>query len=534
MALSQISQSDGRLMLKTVDVTHESKDDNIWSSSRKVTDLGLTVNVARLTQKDKTNFLQTKATESKTNTKQFDPEADYKFDSSDDEEHGGQKSPGMEEKYEDYYRKVCKKLKVVPCNSVIKQFGHSFISIKDCNLHLEELKAFFMAITSEMELTKFELGGNKLGVREITYALSVVSVHKALVNLVLEKCDVNGQVLKCLADFMKTNDTLQVLDLSDNKVNDRDAEHIAAIIQSNESIHELILRRNDIGDGAEIIGNALSHNDTIATIDLSWNNIRSKGAIGLCHGLMKNTGLKILIAAWNGFGCDGCAALAHCLIHNTTLTTVDLTCNRIHPPALFELVKGLEKNKTLVTLKLGCNPITPPMTSIFLNRLLKSSQSGLKELDLEGVTVDKEFQTIVDTIQEKRIFLVRYKEALPMNKGEVYKIDPTNIFDIDPVRILMFMKEHMRSIDCFLKLDKDGSSQISREEMEYAFELEGYPVSSSVLDQVMTYLEKTSDSENDVLGLTKEKIVAEADRMEKCILDKSNYFLESLSPKKDS
>ncbi|KAL3878556.1 hypothetical protein ACJMK2_030893 [Sinanodonta woodiana] len=525
MALPQISQPAGHMVLRTVEVNPKSENGNVLNSSLTVTGQGLAVNVARLTPKTNTNILPNKETNSTTYTKQFDPEADYNFDSSDDEEHGVQKSPNMEEKGEEYYRKVCTKLKVVPCSSVIKQFGRSFVSIKDCNLHSKELKAFFMAITPEMEMTTFDLGGNNLGVKELTYALSVVSLHKSLVNLFLENCDVNGQALRCLADFMKTNNTLKVLDLSDNKVNDGDAEHIAAIIESNGSITELILRRNNIGDGAEIIGKALLHNDTIATIDLSWNNIRAKGSIGLCHGLMKNTGLKILIVAWNGFGCEGCAALSHCLIHNTTLTTVDLTCNQIHPPALFKLIKGLENNKTLIKLKLGYNPITAPMTRVFLKRLLKADQSGLKEVDLEGVTVDKEFPSILGTIQEKRSFLVRFKEALPMNKEEVHKIDPKNIFEIDPVRILMFMKEHMRSIDFFLKLDKESSSQLSREEIEHAFKLEGYPVSSSVLDQVLTYLEEKSDSEIDVLRLSKEKIVAEADRMEKCILDKADYFI---------
>ena len=85
--------------------------------------------------------------------------------------------------------------------------------------------------------------------------------------------------------------------------------------------------------------------------------------------------------------------------------------------------------------------------------------------------VDKEFDNVLKEIQSNRIFLVRYEAALPLTKGPVSQIDPKNIFNIDPIRILYFMKEHLRTIDLFLKFDKDCSNFLSRDEMKYAFEV---------------------------------------------------------------
>ena len=85
--------------------------------------------------------------------------------------------------------------------------------------------------------------------------------------------------------------------------------------------------------------------------------------------------------------------------------------------------------------------------------------------------VDKDFKDTLEKIQEERMFNVRYELALPMNKAEVKRIDPQNVFNIDPIRILFFMKEHLRTIDLFLKIDKDSSNGLTREEMQYAFEV---------------------------------------------------------------
>lgn len=85
--------------------------------------------------------------------------------------------------------------------------------------------------------------------------------------------------------------------------------------------------------------------------------------------------------------------------------------------------------------------------------------------------MDKEFDEILRKIQESRMFIVRYDLSLPLNKGTITQIDPKNIFNIDPVRILYYMKEHLRTIDLFMKVDTDGDNHLSREEMKYAFEV---------------------------------------------------------------
>ena len=93
--------------------------------------------------------------------------------------------------------------------------------------------------------------------------------------------------------------------------------------------------------------------------------------------------------------------------------------------------------------------------------------------------MDKDFQPMVDELQNQRAFTCRYEHALPLNKGHVSEIDPQNILNIDPVRILYIMKEHLRTIDLFLKVDKDNDCFLTKDEIKYAFE-----VSRSLMSQM--------------------------------------------------
>ncbi|XP_061165315.1 leucine-rich repeat-containing protein 74A-like [Saccostrea echinata] len=454
----------------------------------------------------------------------FDPEDEYDFDfESDDEESSPLRYESVADLHKRNYRSFCNQLGVVPCSRILRELGKTSVNLTNLNLSNKELKAALLTFINDSEIYEVNMSGNKLTVKEIDYLIELLTVNKRISSLILSSCHLSGDPLVKLTEFLSTSNTLQKLDLSHNDLKDRDANSVCKIIQENESILDLILAHNNLGDSGVAIGIALAENDILQSLDLSWNHIRVVGAVGLANGVRKNTNLKTLIVAWNGFGFEGSVATGKLLQNNTTLLHLDLTCNRIHPPALFEIIKGLEKNKSLRLLNLSQNPITAPMTSIFLNRLLRAKHSALQELDLAGVVVDKEFKSVLEKIQKKRMFIVRYDTSLPLNTGTVTTADPKNIFNIDPIRILYFMKEHLRTIDLFLKFDKDSNNCLTRDEMQFAFEMEGYPISKAALDSVMSYLDTNKDGSVDLLL---PKLQQEIDRLDKKYPGKYREFIE--------
>ncbi|KAH3830281.1 hypothetical protein DPMN_103521 [Dreissena polymorpha] len=307
-------------------------------------------------------------------------------------------------------------------------------------------------------------------------------------------CGLCSHALTALTRFITKVQTIHRLDISNNNIGDVGHEAIADLIQNSNSLEILILRGNKLSESGVQLGKAISENTIMKFLDLSWNHIRGNGAIGIAKGLANNVRLETLVLSWNGFGYEGCVAMGNALANNTTLKSLDLANNRIHQQALFELMKGLEKNKTLVVLKLGENPITAAMTSVLLAKILKAKESNLMELDLQGLVVDKEFEGILKQIQDERLFFTNYERSLPLHKGPVREIDPENVFNVDPLRILKYMKEHLKTIHLFLKVGIDGEHRLSKEEMKFAFERDGYPITDSALEKVMKYLTANKDN----------------------------------------
>ncbi|KAK3099263.1 hypothetical protein FSP39_001818 [Pinctada imbricata] len=494
------SESRGQQMYKEREKL-KSRDESRNQRSR-----ALSRNLSRASFKAPTRMGNRSKTNVETPIYEFDPEADYDFDFESDEDETPANFSNTIEVYKTTYLSNCKKLKVRPCSKVLLQFGKEHMSFCGLNLTKKEMKAVFITILNNVDIESVDISNNHLSVKEIGYTIDILRANKIIHTLVLQDCKLSGKPIEMLADFLKKSTVLQYLDLSYNGLNDNDAISVAEIIEQNESVRKLILAHNKLGECGAILGTALIENETLKELDLSWNHIRSKGAVGVALGLKKNIALLKLSLSWNGFGFEGSVALACALATNTTLTHLDLACNRIHPPALFELIKGLATNKSLRVLCLSHNPITAPMTSILLDRIKNFKQTQLAELDLKGVVVDKFFADILSEIREKRpMFTVYYDMALPVNKTAATTYDPTNIFNIDPIRILYFMKEHMRTIDLFLKLDKDGSNSLTRDEMLYAFEREGYPISEDALDTVMGYLDTNKDGSIDLLERWRKK-----------------------------
>nr|KAG5711604.1 hypothetical protein BaRGS_016786 [Batillaria attramentaria] len=379
-----------------------------------------------------------------------------------------------------------------------KQFGNTSISMADLGMGPLQLKAAFTLLSMDTELTQLDVSGNRFGRHEVENLGELLRSNKFLTHLVLANNSLNGEGLEALAEAVPGARRLRSLDLSGNGLCDRDVVSICRVIEETDCISELILHHNELGQCGVALGNAIAINDTITSLNLSWNHIRGVGAVGLAKGVGRNSRLTSVNFAWNGFGYEGCAALAQALRQNSTLQVLDLTNNRIHPPALLQLLPGITGNKSISMLLLGLNPIPAHLTSYLLDRIWKWKHGNLRELDLQGIVVDKDFEGVLQKIQEERLFFVRYDTSLPLQKRRKSSVDPKNVYNIDPLRILFFIKEHLRTIDLFLKIDQNNDGLLTRDEMKYAFELEGYPISDKALDQVMGYLDTNKNGDVDL------------------------------------
>ena len=85
----------------------------------------------------------------------------------------------------------------------------------------------------------------------------------------------------------------------------------------------------------------------------------------------------------------------------------------------------------------------------------------------QNVTVNNEFERILEVLQKKRVFRVDHGPVL--RKGtDIERARDEMDLHRDPLTILFeyMKKENMRVIDLFQRLDADGSESVTREEFK--------------------------------------------------------------------
>ena len=87
----------------------------------------------------------------------------------------------------------------------------------------------------------------------------------------------NEDGITTFAEALKTNTTLQQLNLADNRIDEKGATQLAEALKGNNSIQKLDLGENDLADnGTKQLAEALKTNNSLQELDL-YNNIIGNG-----------------------------------------------------------------------------------------------------------------------------------------------------------------------------------------------------------------------------------------------------------------
>ena len=179
------------------------------------------------------------------------------------------------------------------------------------------------------------------------------------------------------------------LNISWNKITDVGAEHLGKALKSNRSLQRLDVLGNQISNrGARWISEALRVNITLTTLDIGHNQIGDEGARFLARALHVNSTLKDVCLYTNSVGDNGAQHLVEALASNTTLTLLNMGRNRITNQGINHFAVMLKRNSTLTHLYIGENPITNSGFSIIMNALCHNQK--LKWLGIECSNITSE------------------------------------------------------------------------------------------------------------------------------------------------
>ena len=162
-------------------------------------------------------------------------------------------------------------------------------------------------------------------------------------------------VIDGLAEPLGTNTTLQVLNLSNNNMNDRDVVRIAEGVEANTSLVRLDLSMNAIEDiGATQFAIALSNRtDALNELNLARNKIAQVGCERLAEMLASNSSLSVLALGHNPLG-SGASWVLSSLMTNGTLSSLSIEDNLICADLVW-MSEMLSSNSTLTMINMDGN-----------------------------------------------------------------------------------------------------------------------------------------------------------------------------------
>ena len=122
-----------------------------------------------------------------------------------------------------------------------------------------------------------------------------IKVNKTLKILDISNNNISDDGAVAISDTLKSNNSLCILNMSSNKITGKGAIKIAEAIKVNKRLQELHISNNHISDnGAAAIGNALKSNTSLQILDMSSNKITSEGAMVIAEAIKVNTALRTL------------------------------------------------------------------------------------------------------------------------------------------------------------------------------------------------------------------------------------------------
>lgn len=200
-------------------------------------------------------------------------------------------------------------------------------------------------------------------------ACTIESLH-------LAKSDVDDEECAEFMDSMRTNASVRLLNLSNNKIGEME-EHLTVF--------------PSFVTGAMAIAAAFEANHTLTELNLSWNAIRKESALVLVKSFAHNHTLHTLNLSHNHIGDRACQYLGHALRTNKTLTKVDLSYNGIMPKGVVVLATALETHRRMRHVALNGNCVGELGAKALL-RTMRLAASDKRKLKISFRDANVHFQ----------------------------------------------------------------------------------------------------------------------------------------------
>ena len=227
--------------------------------------------------------------------------------------------------------------------------------VKELNLSANKLSdpglmAVLRALCRCPAMSIVNLSKNKLdsdAAAELSIYLSCDNCN--LHELILEVADIDDEEVAHFFDAINVRRTLRSLNLSGNLLGSHEYSSEKGIVGTGGLSNIL---------GGAAIGRSLQSREcSLQQLNLSWNQLRMRGAESISRAIKTNRSLTHLDLSYNVFATTGGEILGDSLQTNKTLRLLRIANNNIRPSACFTIMSAIKTCTSLLEVDMSLNPI---------------------------------------------------------------------------------------------------------------------------------------------------------------------------------
>ena len=256
------------------------------------------------------------------------------------------------------------------------------LCINDNNITYEAANDIAVVISNSIQLQEFDVGRNdfyEMGTVIIAKALQSIST---LTILRMNDNNITCKVTDCIAAAISCNIYLQEFNIGGNKLGDTGAMNIARGLQCISTLTKLYIYDNNITyKVANDIAAAISCNTKLQEFDINTNDLQAVGAMKIAKALQGIDTLTKININDNNITFEAASDIAEAISKNIHLQEFDLGRNYFHEGTMI-IAKALQSISTLTILCMNDNNITYKVTDYIAAAI--SHNIYLQEFNIGG------------------------------------------------------------------------------------------------------------------------------------------------------
>ena len=249
-------------------------------------------------------------------------------------------------------------------------------------------------------LQVLDMSYNKIGSQSADGIAAVIDNNPLINQLWLDGNDLHNTGTITICNALKKIRTLSILSLCNNGISDDAADELSAVITQNVLLEDLLLSNNQLhSTGIKIIAESLSKLIKLRKLDLFNNNIGKEGASSLAIFIQNSTSLQDLFLSGNNLETSGALEICNALSHIDSLHVLTLSNNNISDEVTSQLIEVLNNNH-LYALLIGGNGLE--CGGLKIAQVIENDNIAMQLLDYSNNNISEQDKEKIKEVFSKR------------------------------------------------------------------------------------------------------------------------------------